>query len=156
MSVICNAASSPVYLHKCTPYSPFSSHCNADNWMLPPKQPAADKLVASHEIPISMLSRSREPLAHSHRSFLTGDFTHVPDSCIYHNKILVRFSYEYVLSLCLFNYISRKLFSMFEFPYLKARYILIISHRKEFRRKDVGRLIEFLNHFTSLTSTSFL
>lgn len=87
------------------------------------------------------------------RSFFTGDITLVPDKCIYHSSILlklVRFSYAYVLSLCLCDYFSRKLLAKFEFPYLKARYVLFF-HRKEFRRKSNGVVVEFLNHFTALT-----
>lgn len=87
------------------------------------------------------------------RSFFTGDITLVPDNCIYHSSIflkLVRFSYAYVLSLCLCDYFSRKLLAKFEFPYLKARYVLFF-HRKEFRRKSNGVMVEFVNHFTALT-----
>lgn len=91
------------------------------------------------------------PLAPPHdRSFFTGNITLVPDKCIYRTIFLklVRFSYAYVLSLCLCDYFSRKLLAKFEFPYLKARYVLFF-HRKEFRRKSNGAVVEFLNRFAA-------
>lgn len=91
------------------------------------------------------------------RSFFTGDVTLsalTPTHRIYRNAILlklVRFSYAYVLSLYLCDYFSRKFLSKFEFPYLKARYVLIF-HRKEFRRKSNGVVVEFLNYFRAQSS----
>lgn len=95
----------------------------------------------------------RLPLAPHDRSFFTGDITLVPEKCIYRTIFLklVRFSYAYVLSLCLCDYFSRKLLAKFEFPYLKARYVLFF-HRKEFRRKSNVAVVEFLNHFAALNS----
>lgn len=93
------------------------------------------------------------------RSFFAGNITHYLSSKFGPNLMsiyyfiylkLVGFSYVYVLSLCICDYFSCKLFSEFEFPYLKARYFLFF-HRKEFRRKSIGRhLIESLNHNTRL------
>lgn len=57
-------------------------------------------------------------------------------------KLVVVFSYAYVLSLYLCDYFSRKLFVKFEFPHLKARYVLIF-HRKEFRRKGTECFLNF-------------
>lgn len=60
-----------------------------------------------------------------------------------------------MLSLCLCDYFSRKLLATFEFPYLKARYVLFF-HRKEFRRKNNGEAVEFLNHVTLLRSMTVI
>lgn len=89
------------------------------------------------------------------RSFFTGDITLALYVCIYHSTIflkLVRFSYAYVLSLYLCDYFSRKLLAKFEFPYLKARYVLFF-HRKEFRRKSNGVVVGFLNQFRAQNNT---
>lgn len=94
----------------------------------------------------------RPPSSPRHRSFFTGDteLVLVPDVCIYRSAVkLVRFSYAYMLSLCLCDYFSRKLLAEFEFPYLKSRYVLFF-HRKEFRRKNNSVSIGFLNRFTHL------
>lgn len=55
---------------------------------------------------------------------------------------LVRFTYAYLLSLYICDYFSSKVLEKFEFPYLKARYVLIF-HRKEFRRKAMELLLNF-------------
>lgn len=94
------------------------------------------------------------------RSFLTGhsitlvSYTppvSVRSSRIYRSAVFLklgRFSYAYVLSL--YIYFSRKLLAKFELLHLKARCVLFF-HRKEFRRKSVGRdRIESLNHFAGL------
>lgn len=57
-----------------------------------------------------------------------------------------------MLSLCICDYFSRKLLAKFEFPYLKARYVLFF-HRKEFRRKSSRVAIGFLNLFTQSSTT---
>lgn len=83
-----------------------------------------------------------------HRSFFTGD-TLVIYLCIYRSMILfnlVQLSYSYALSLCVCDYFSLKIFAKFEFPYLEARHVLFF-HRKEFRRKGNGVVVEFLNRF---------
>ncbi|XP_046974529.1 uncharacterized protein LOC124540842, partial [Vanessa cardui] len=87
---------------------------------------------------------SSVPSAYSpHRSFFSGDID-IPDSCIYQNKILkfIRFSYYYMLSLCICAYFRRKLLTKSEFPY--SRYVLFF-HRKEFRRKGARDEIESLD-----------
>ena len=109
----------------------------------------------------SLSSPSRVPsplVSPRNRSFFTGDITLVLYVCIYHSTIflkLVRFSYAYVLSLYICDYFSRKLLAKFEFPYLKARYVLFF-HRKEFRRKSNGVVVEFLNHFRAQNTDCFL
>lgn len=95
------------------------------------------------------------PVVSSHDwGFFTGHVSLTPDLCIYDSTILlklVRFSYAYMLSLYICDYFSRKLLAKFEFPYLKARYVLFF-HRKEFRRKGNKIVVEFLNHLTTRIS----
>lgn len=89
-------------------------------------------------------------LPHNH-SFFTGDIPY-PISCIYRSVIrlkLIRFSYAYVLSLCVCGYyFSGKSHDRLEFPHSKARCVSFF-HRKEFRRKGNGAIIESLNRFTT-------
>lgn len=88
------------------------------------------------------------------RSFFSGD---VPDITLCRTLLLklVRFSYDYVLSLCLCDYFSRKLHAKFEFPHLKARYVLFF-HRKEFRRKNIREAVQFLHQANLVKSMTVI
>lgn len=116
-----------------------------------------ERITARYPLSLLSPSRVRPPLVSPrNRSFFTGVITLVLYVCIYHSTILlklVRFSYAYMLSLYLYDYFSRKLLAKFEFPYLKARYVLFF-HRKEFRRKSNALVIcpctEYSDCFVSI------
>lgn len=154
VTIVCEAAPSlPRISAPNSPLAPPDCAPSAPSARQPPDDGHKRASVADrHPLSLFTPTRVRPPLAPFYnRSFFTGDITLVPDICIYHSTIflkLVRFSYAYVLSLCVCDYFSRKLLAKFEFPYLKARYVLFF-HRKEFRRKSNPATIGFLNHFTA-------